>query len=270
MRRFFSQIGLVRSCSVQNKSPLHLTKRFCFTYVSPDEYSRVILTAKDAINWNTNLYRFSFPEYNKRLKLGPGQHVYVRATIDGKAVIRPYTPTNPVEYDHMFDLIIKVYPTGVMSKYIDALLFESSIELKGPKGNFIYVHEPEKAPRYCMVAGGTGITPIFQVIRNIMKNPVDKTQVDLIFANYAPEDILFKKELDYYAKIHADHFRVFYVLERPPIIWNGGTGFVTQEMVQQRMKEDSFLLYCGPPGLVKAMDEFTANLGVPKEKFYRF
>ena len=36
-----------------------------------------------------------------------------------------------------------------------------------------------------MMAGGTGITPMLQVIRAILKHPDDQTHVSLIFANQA-------------------------------------------------------------------------------------
>jgi len=203
------------------------------------------------------------------MKLGPGQHIYLRATVNGKELIRPYTPIGPVEYEYLFDFIIKIYPQGLMSTYLDTLGYGDPVELKGPRGKFIYVHDL-KTPRYCMVAAGTGITPILQIIRNIMKNPADRTQVDLIFANIAEHDILFKEEFDFYAKAHSDNFRVFYVIEKALQGWSGGIGYVTQEIVKERMKEDSFLLSCGPPGFSKVITDIAQKLGVPKEKYHRF
>ena len=38
-----------------------------------------------------------------------------------------------------------------------------------------------------MVAGGTGLTPMLQVIKEILRNPEDKTSVHLIFANNGEE-----------------------------------------------------------------------------------
>lgn len=83
-----------------------------------------------------------------------------------------------------------------------------------------------------MVAGGTGITPMLQVVRAIIRGrPTgDKTQVDLIFANVSPQDILLKEDLDQLAKEDSG-FRVHYVLDKPPEGWTGGVGYVTADMV---------------------------------------
>jgi cytochrome-b5 reductase len=84
-----------------------------------------------------------------------------------------------------------------------------------------------------MIAGGTGITPMLQIIRAIIRGRAagDRTEVDLIFANVGYEDILLKEDLDQLAK-EDEAFRVHYVLNNPPEKWDGGVGFVTPEMIQ--------------------------------------
>lgn len=47
-----------------------------------------------------------------------------------------------------------------------------------------------------MVCGGTGITPIYQVIQAVLNDPLDKTELYLIYANRSEEDILLRKQLD--------------------------------------------------------------------------
>jgi cytochrome-b5 reductase len=82
-----------------------------------------------------------------------------------------------------------------------------------------------------MIAGGTGITPMLQIIKAILGNPDDKTQIDLIFANVNAEDILLKEDLDELAETH-DNFRVHYILNSPPENWSGGVGFVTADIIK--------------------------------------
>ncbi|KAM4848875.1 NADH-cytochrome b5 reductase 2 isoform X4 [Urocitellus parryii] len=71
-----------------------------------------------------------------------------------------------------------------------------------------------------MIAGGTGITPMLQLIRHITKNPMDKTRMSLIFANQTEEDILMRKELEEIAKTHLNQFKLWYTLDRPPLGMN--------------------------------------------------
>lgn len=59
-----------------------------------------------------------------------------------------------------------------------------------------------------MIAGGSGITPMFQVAQGILRNPYDATIVFLIYANVAEEDILLRKEFDKWARDHRARFKV--------------------------------------------------------------
>lgn len=170
------------------------------------------------------------------------------------------------------------YPTGNISKYFSELKVGDKVNMKGPKGQMKYT--PSYAKHIGMIAGGTGITPMLvsfpipsfsppraffvslrplrlmtatfvplqQIIRAALKNPLDKTRLSLIYANVGETDILLKKELDSLADRHAARFDVFYVLNNPPEKWNGGTGFVTTEMIKEKLPApatDSRILLCG-------------------------
>lgn len=99
-----------------------------------------------------------------------------------------------------------------------------------------------------MIAGGTGITPMLQIIRAALKNPSDKTKLGLIYANVNPEDILLKKELDELAAKHPERFTVYYVLNNAPEGWTGGIGFVSKEQIEKylpKTSDDIKILMCG-------------------------
>lgn len=59
-----------------------------------------------------------------------------------------------------------------------------------------------------MIAGGTGITPCYQVAAAILKDPSDTTRISLIFGNVSEDDILLRQELDDLAAQHPDRFKV--------------------------------------------------------------
>ena len=133
-----------------------------------------------------------------------------------------------------FDLLIKSYPTGNISKYISNLKIGETIKIKGPKGQMTY--HPGLVRGFGMIAGGTGITPMLQIIRAILMNDEDNTKVNLIFANVGIEDILLKDELDELVMREKENARerlqVYYVLNNPPEVWTGGVGFVTADMIK--------------------------------------
>jgi len=128
---------------------------------------------------------------------------------DGKVVARPYTPTSLNDEKGKFEILIKSYPQGKVSSFLHSLKVGDSIEVKGPFPKIKYT--PNMKKKIGMVAGGTGITPMLQIIKEVLKNPDDKTEISLIFANNGEDDILLKELLDGYAAKHKN-FKVTYVL----------------------------------------------------------
>jgi cytochrome-b5 reductase len=220
-------------------------------------------------SWSSS-YRFKLPRKTDVLGLPIGQHISLAATIAGqpKEVVRSYTPISSDEDKGHFDLLIKSYPTGNISKHVAALQVGQTMKVKGPRGAMVYT--PNMVRHFGMIAGGTGITPMLQVAKAIMRGrPTgDRTEVDLIFANVNFEDILLKEDLDALAAKDS-RFRVHYVLNNPPENWNGGVGFVTADMIKKKLPapaNDVKILVCGPPPMVAAMKKATESLGYAKAK----
>jgi cytochrome-b5 reductase len=195
------------------------------------------------------------------------------ATLKGadKEVVRSYTPISSDEDHGYFDLMIKAYPQGNISAHMATLRIGDIMKVKGPKGAMVYT--PNMCRHLGMIAGGTGITPMLQVIRAIIRGRPrnggkDKTEVDLIFANVNPDDILLKEDLDKLAE-EDEGFRVYYVLNNPPEKWDGGVGFVTADMIKAKLPapaSDMKILICGPPPMVSAMKKATEALGYEKAR----
>ena len=59
--------------------------------------------------------------------------------------------------------------------------------------------------------GGTGITPILQLIRQFINDPNDKTKMSVIFANQSESDILLRDDLEMVAANHPERFRIWSV-----------------------------------------------------------
>lgn len=138
------------------------------------------------------------------------------------------------------------YEKGNISRYVSLLKIGDKARIRGPKGFFKY--SPSLAREIGMIAGGTGITPMLQIIRAALKNPADNTRLRLIYANVNVEDILLKKELDDLVAAHPRRFSVYYVLNNAPQGWAGGVGFVSKEQIDKylpRTADDIKLLMCG-------------------------
>ena len=117
---------------------------------------------------------------------------------DGKEVIRPYTPISTPETKGHIDFLIKRYEDGNMSKHATALKTGDKLAIKGPIPKFPY--KANEFEEIACIAGGTGITPMWQVIQTISQNSQDKTKVTLIYSNKSQDDILLREEFDKLAK----------------------------------------------------------------------
>lgn len=241
--------------------------------LKPDVFQEFELTEKTATSHNVAIYRFSLPRKTDILGLPIGQHMSLAATPKGaeKEVVRSYTPISSDEDLGYFDLMIKAYPQGNISAHMATLRVGDKMKVRGPKGAMVY--RPNMCRHIGMIAGGTGITPMLQVVRAIVRGRPrnggnDKTEVDLIFANVNPEDILLKEDLDKLAQ-EDDGFRVHYVLNNPPEKWDGGVGFVSADMIKAKLPapaSDMKICICGPPPMVSAMKKATESLGYEKAR----
>ncbi|KAH7289887.1 hypothetical protein KP509_30G022700 [Ceratopteris richardii] len=223
--------------------------------LKPNEWISFKLAETIKVSANTNIYRFTFSD-NEKLGLEVASCLLTRAQIghksDGKPnyVIRPYTPISPPDSRGYFDLMVKIYPQGKMSSHIGSLKPGDTLEVKGPISKILY--KPNMKKNIGMIAGGTGITPMLQIIDAIVNNKDDLTKVSLIYANISPEDILLKEKLDVLAAKNPN-FKVYYTVDKPTSDWNGGSGYITKDMVLKGMptpSDDTLILVCGPPGMM--------------------
>lgn len=156
------------------------------------------LVKRTELNHNTRVFRFAFPHGDQVLGLPVGMHVLVSSKIGGKLVMRAYTPISGDELPGHVDLLIKVYfPTkdfpagGALTQHLDSLKVGDTIDFKGPLGEIEYkgrgrfvIHGKERTVgEVAMVAGGSGITPIYQVVKAALADPEDTTRFHLVFSN---------------------------------------------------------------------------------------
>ncbi|PAA66599.1 hypothetical protein BOX15_Mlig023370g1, partial [Macrostomum lignano] len=235
------------------------------------------LVDKEIISHDTRRFRFALPSRDHVLGLPVGQHIYLHARIDGDPVVRPYTPTTSDEQKGHFDLVIKVYfknvhpkfpDGGKMSQYLESLKEGDCVDVRGPSGRLVYegsgqfqIRPDKKSPpvakrvrRVAMIAGGTGITPMYQLIQQVLGHAdTDKTQLALLFANQTEQDILLRDELEQLRDSKPSQFKLWYTLDRPPEDWRYSSGFVNSEMIGEHLfppGEDTLVLMCGPPPMI--------------------
>ncbi|XP_071452703.1 NADH-cytochrome b5 reductase 2-like isoform X1 [Hetaerina americana] len=234
------------------------------------------LIEKEEINHDTRRFRFGLPSPEHVLGLPVGQHIHLSARINGELVIRSYTPVSSDESKGHMELVIKVYMKnthpkypegGKMSQHLENMKIGDTIDVRGPSGKLKYegqgsfaIKKDTKLPpvvvkmkKVAMIAGGTGITPMLQLIRHITHDPDDKTELSLLFANQTEQDILVREELEEVLKSHPDQFKLWYTVDRPTEGWKYSEGFISADMIKEHLfpsSSDTVVLMCGPPPMI--------------------
>ena len=230
--------------------------------LDPRKWKNFPLIQKDVVSPNVYRFVFGLPHKDDVLGLPTGQHIALRATINGETVSRSYTPVSNNTDLGRIELLVKVYAQGKMTKHLESMKVGDMIEIRGPKGAMQY--SSSYAKHIGMIAGGTGITPMYQLIRAICEDESDLSKISLLYANNTEEDILMRKELDEFAKKHPHKFQVQYVLSQATDTWTGHRGFISQDLIQRYLApadQSNKTLLCGPPPMINAMKNVLAGLG---------
>ena len=256
--------------------------------LSGDEFRALKLKEVRPYNHDSSFYVFELPD-NKRSGIFTASALVIRGAgeepkdKDGKPVIRPYTPVNPPTDKGELVLLIKHYPQGQMTQYLKSLKAGDEMQFKGP----IPKH-PYKANQFeeiGMVAGGSGITPMWQLIQEISSNPADRTKVTLLYGNKTEADILLREKFDEISK--DDRFKIVYFLDEASKNMKAEKGFITKEHMQKYLPgadkgEKAKIFVCGPPPMLKAvagpkkgfqqgeLSGALADLGFKSEQVFKF
>lgn len=207
------------------------------------------------ISSNTKHYVFELPKEDQVSGLVTASCLLAKyVTPKGSNVVRPYTPVSDVEQKGTLDFVVKTYENGKFSQHLYNLKPNDVVAFKGPIVKWKW--EPNQFKHISLIGGGSGITPLFQLLHHITKNPEDKTKVDLYFGNTLADDILMRKELDEIANKYKDQVTVYFFVDKAPADWKHQTGHINKDFLKEHLpppSKDLKIFVCGPPGLYKAL-----------------
>jgi cytochrome-b5 reductase len=286
---------LFKNKNKSNNTEQTKRKNVIITLKNPDIKYPLSLAHKENISHDTRRFRFQLPSSKHVLGLPVGQHIYLTAHVNGELVKRPYTPTTSDDNQGYFDLVIKIYPNGKMTQYLDKLHIGHTIDVSGPSGNLIYkdnglfdirTRKPEPfvtrhVRQLGLIAGGSGITPMYQILNEILKEqisivPGERVDIKLwlLFANQTEQDILLRDELEQLAASNSDRFKLWYTVDRESDDWKYSKGFISESMLKEHMpppSDDVLICICGPPPMIKfACIPNLEKLGYTENMIYTF
>jgi hypothetical protein len=129
--------------------------------------------------------------------------------------------------------------------------------------------------------GGTGIAPMIQIIRShghyVKSHPnpehLPKLQLNLIYACEEMNDLAYMQILDTVRQNFPDHFRYYVKLNRPPLGWTEGVGFVERSDIVKYLfypQDGDLVVICGPPVFESAMVKTLMKVGFDESQYYSY
>jgi len=269
-----------------------------------NEWREFEITNIERVSHDVRKFRFKLPSKEHIFGLPVGTHVAFRFfDEEGKTVQRSYTPITSDDEKGYAEFVIKVYsptirdvnnsttgvmekkaiPGGRMSMHLDNLKVGDKMQMLGPKGSLLYkgngrfqiIGKHNRVfKRIALIAGGTGITPMLQYMRAILKDKSDRTEIALLFANVSENDILFRQELE---SLPRDRVKVMFTVDRlsqafqdSNAKWPYEKGYITADLIKSHLPPNdgqTLFIVCGNVPMIKnAVIPAFEELGIKSDK----
>ncbi|KAI9496939.1 hypothetical protein BDB00DRAFT_757493 [Zychaea mexicana] len=266
------------------------------SFLEPKKWKKMVLDSKTSLSTTIRIFRFVF-EANQNFGLPVGQHAYLKLPQEQisrdaptKSVMRAYTPSRCGP--GFVEFLVKIYfpdhqqPGGAFTQLLDKVRVGETIDIKGPLGEYEYLgdanysimHAPAKRARHIgMIAGGTGITPMWQIIE-ALRHDHEPPHVSLIYCVRHLEDLVLSEELEELQKLLGPNvLHIRYILSNPPSDWKHGCGRLTAQELEDHLfphegaadATDKIALLCGSDAMInecckplisqKMGDKFASN-----------
>jgi ring-1,2-phenylacetyl-CoA epoxidase subunit PaaE len=205
------------------------------------------------------------PELHAEYLGSPGQHVVVRAEIDGEETRRTYSLVNaPGEWP--LRIVPRVHASGRMSRYLaEQLRAGDALEVLPPNGSFT----PRRATpggTYVAFAAGCGITPVVSVARALLAQP--DTRVIVFYGNTGSGRTMCLEELQGLKDRYLARLSLHFVMSREPQEVELYNGRIDPARVREfaaglfRPDEVAEFFVCGPGDMIEQVGATLRELGV--------
>ena len=193
-----------------------------------------------------------------------GQHVTVRAQVDGADLRRSYSISSSANGGKL-RIGVKRLPGGAFSTWATSLLQAGTeLEVMPPVGEFIVDPKPR---HYGAVTAGSGITPVLSLVSTTLESEPG-CRWTVIFGNRSADQVMFLDELEGLKDRYPDRLQIIHVLSREQGVMPLFTGRIDEakltelldRVVSPATPTEWFL--CGPFEVVMAARTVLKSRGV--------
>lgn len=215
---------------------------------------------------------FSVPdELREEYLFTPGQHLTLRATVNGEDVRQSYSiclSRRAAERTGTLRVATARVPGGRMSNWLnDRIAVGDVLDVMSPLGSFTCPSQPDGTRHHLAIAAGSGITPVLSIITSVLEEEPG-SRVTLLYGNRRTSSVMFLEELADLKNRYPERLQLVHVLSREPRDVELFTGRLDPERVERVLAAlapvetvDEWYL-CGPYGMVTGAQELLERAGV--------
>ena len=218
---------------------------------------------------------FAIPdELRERFRFTQGQHVILRAVIDGEELRRTYSICSAVDEGEL-RIAVKRQPHGRFSGWIHEHVRPGDrIEVMPPRGRFFVPLDPEAARTYVAFAAGSGITPVISILKTTLARE-PRSHFILFYGNRDVDSIIFREELEDFKNRYMTRFALHHVLSAATSdVMALFSGRITPDTLRAwsgrlfRPAEVDAWFLCGPAPMIQDLADTLIELGAPKTRLH--
>ena len=218
------------------------------------------------------LVTFAVPDALKpKFSFEAGQHLILRANINGTEVRRPYSICSAVQ-DNALRIAIKRAPCGLFSNWAFTQLKPGAIvEIMPPSGHFGVPLSASERHNYVAFAAGSGITPIFSIIKStLIAEP--ESQFTLFYGNRSTSSVMLRNDLGDLKDRFVNRFSVVHVLSRErqesDLLCGRIDSTKCRDLLKRWVPAGNIhnVFICGPDSMREGVKAALRSLGLPDAK----
>lgn len=143
----------------------------------------------------------------------PGQYVTISFKINNNELRRSYSICSTPNESNL-KITIKAVENGTFSVYANSNIKPGDyLDVSSPEGRFTLENQANKSTNYLAFSAGSGITPVFSIIKSVLKNEPNSTFV-LVYGNKTPELTIFHEELHQLELKYTGRFFIHFVYSK--------------------------------------------------------
>jgi ring-1,2-phenylacetyl-CoA epoxidase subunit PaaE len=152
----------------------------------------------------------------------PGQHVAIRAVIDGEELRRTYSLINDPGATRL-EIAPRVLPLGRMSNHLASLRVGDRVEVFAPTGGFHLDVAADARKTYVAFAAGCGITPVYSILAQVLAGE-PASRCLLFYGNRTGARTMLLEDLMALKNRFMNRLSLHFLLSGEPqdvALWNG-------------------------------------------------